>query len=76
MDFAAALAKFKDFLIAVLPHSPFQQYIAQWQGLQWLGWLNWFIPVRGCLQILASWLAALLVYYLYRIILRWIKAVS
>lgn len=76
MDFARALEKFKDFLIAVLPHSPFQQYIDQWRGLPGLSWLNWFIPVRACLTILASWLAALVLYYLYRIILRWIKAVS
>ena len=76
MDFARALEKFKSFLMAVLPHSPFQQYIAQWQGLRWLGWLNWFIPVKLCLRIFASWLACLALYYLYRIILRWVKAVS
>lgn len=76
MDFAAALEKFKAFLISVLPHSPFQQYISQWQNLPALGYLNWFLPIRSCLIIFASWLAALLVYYLYRIILRWIKAVS
>jgi hypothetical protein len=76
MDFSAALNKFKDFLSQVLPVSPFQPYLSQWRGLRWLGWLNWFIPVKACLIVFASWLAALVLYYLYRIILRWIKAVT
>lgn len=76
MDFAAALQKFKYALMHVLPVSPFQSFISQFHSLPWLGWLNWFIPVRACMTVFAAWLAALVIYYLYRIILRWIKAVS
>lgn len=67
--FAASLAK-------VLPLSPFQQYIDSFKNLPYLGYLNWFIPVGTCAKIGAAWLSAIALFYLYSIVMRWIKLIG
>ena len=66
---------FADALKSVLPLSPFQQFISEIGSFEYLGWLNWFFPVGDCLTVLSAWLTAIGVFYLYSIILRWIKAI-
>lgn len=65
-----------DLLTSVLPVSPFQSYIAYFRSWPYVGWLNWFVPVKGYLIVWASWLTAVGLYYLYAAVLRWIKAVE
>ena len=36
------LTKFLDWVLALLPHSPFQSFIKACSDLPSLGWLNWF----------------------------------
>ena len=74
--FQQLLQQFGQSLQAVLPLSPFRGYIDQIAVPEWLGVLNWLFPVSECVTILAAWLVAYGTYLLYRIILRWIKAVS
>lgn len=64
-----------EFLVSVLPLSPFQGFIDSIGTFEYLGWLNWFFPVGDCLQVLAAWVAVIGTYFLYSIILRWIKAI-
>lgn len=63
-------------LIQALPISPFAPYINQFAGLPGLGWLNWFFPVRGCLQVMAAWLTAVALFYVYSVIARWVKLIG
>lgn len=77
MDILSALwTAFSGFLESVLPVSPFAKYIDAFSSLPFLGYLNWFIPVKECLIIFATYLAAVALYYLYSIILRWLRAIS
>lgn len=70
-------AKFSEGLMSVLPKSPFIEFTHGGASLgQGLSWLNWFIDIPGLLQVFAAWLSAYAIYLLYRIVLRWIKAVS
>lgn len=63
-----------------LPISPFQRFIASWDGLttirQYLGYLNWFIPLSTIIDIMAIWLGAIAVFYMVMAILRWIRVVG
>lgn len=68
--------RFGDSLQTVLPLSPFRSLIDSIDLSDGVAWLNWFIPVNEMLSILALWLVAYGTYLLYRIILRWIKAVA
>lgn len=71
-----AVQKFGDFLMDVLPLSPFAQFYEVWTPPEYLGWLNWFFPVGFCLRVLAAWLGAITLFYLYSIIMRWVKVIG
>lgn len=64
-----------EFLVSVLPLSPFQGFIDSIGTFEYLGWLNWFFPVGDCLRVLSAWVAVIGAFFLYSIILRWIKAI-
>ena len=70
------LDKFLDMVLQVLPLSPFTDVIDELETLPYLGYLNWFIPVGRIIKIGTVWLTAVGLFYLYSIILRWIKAIE
>lgn len=76
MEFEAVFQKFSEALMQVLPLSPFQQYIDQFRSLPYLGWFNWFFPVGACLTVMAAWLVAVGLFYLYSILMRWLKIIG
>lgn len=63
-------------LLSVLPTSPFADFVDQFASLPWLGVLNWFFPVRQCLIVMAAWLAAITLFYLYSVVMRWVKLIG
>ena len=63
-------------IVQVLPTSPFASFIDQFSSLPWLGVLNWFFPVRQCLLVMAAWLSAITLFYLYSVVMRWVKVIG
>lgn len=63
-------------LVELLPTSPFADFIDQFSELPWLGVLNWFFPVRQCLIVMAAWLTAITLFYLYSVVMRWVKVIG
>lgn len=62
-----------------LPRSPFAPggYFANLNLDQTgLSWLNWFFPVGQCLTLTAAWIAAIVLWYMATIVLRWVKAIE
>lgn len=59
-----------------LPTSPFAGVAAEISGMQGLAWLNWFIPVGHIVQLMAAWVAAIALWYIAMVLLRWIKVIS
>ncbi len=76
--FLELMSKFKDAIISLLPLSPFAGFISEFKALnpEWLGWLNWFIPVKEILVVTATWLGAVALFYVYSVIMRWIKLIG
>lgn len=70
------LNAFLDWLLTVLPTSPFRTFIDTCSDLPALGWLNWFVPVGQMIAIAELWLAAIALFYMYSIIARWIRAIQ
>lgn len=70
------LEQFGDWVLQLLPLSPFKDVINELEAIPYLGYLNWFIPVGRILEIGALWLSAVTVFYLYSIVLRWIRAIE
>lgn len=63
-------------IVQLLPTSPFAPFVAQFSSLPFLGYLNWFFPVRACLQVMTGWLAAIALFYLYSVVMRWVKLIG
>ncbi len=64
---------FANAIISALPLSPFQPYISEFSSLPYMGYVNWFLPIGKCIIIGASWGAAIGLFYLYSIVMRWVK---
>ena len=60
----------------VLPMSPFQDAIAAFADLPYLGYINYFFPIGDCMKIFAAWLVAVGLFYAYSIIMRWLKMIG
>ncbi len=73
----------KNFLIstinvflAFLPDCPFEKYIQATVDNDVLKYINWFIPVQDFIAIGEAWLVSIGVFYLYQVILRWLKIIG
>lgn len=63
-------------IVNVLPQSPFAPFVEQFSSIPFLGYLNWFFPVRACLTVMAAWLAAITLFYIYSVVMRWVKLIG
>ena len=59
-----------------LPESPFKGVLSDFADNEVLQYINWFLPVGEIVGILALWLTAIIGFYAYQVILRWIKAIG
>lgn len=76
MQINQAFDKLVQQIVQVLPRSPFADFFDQFQNLPWLGVLNWFFPVQACLNVIAAWLGAITLFYLYSVVMRWVKMIG
>lgn len=70
------VTKFLDAVLSLLPRSPFVSFIDAMENLPFLSYLNYFIPISTFISIGEAWLVSVGVFYLYSILLRWIRAIS
>lgn len=70
------LTMFLDWVINLLPTSPFTRFINLLEDLPFLDYLNWFIPIGTFIAIGQAWLVSIGLFYAYSIILRWVKAIE
>lgn len=77
MDAMMQVAKgLLDKVINVLPTSPFSAYLDKFAAMPYLRYVNYFIPISDFIAIGETWLVAVGLFYLYSIILRWIRAID
>lgn len=70
------LDQFLSWVLALLPTSPFTSFLDSMETIPYLGWLNWFLPISEMIVIGEAWLVAIGTFYLYSVILRWVKAIT
>ena len=69
--------RFASWLLSLLPHSPFTSIKSFLKPIEpYLGYLNWFVPVDWILGVLVAWLGAIATFYIYSIIMRWVKMIG
>jgi len=70
-----ALGSVLNLIFSVLPNSPFKSFSNS--GVEeYLSNIAWLIPFPQIIFLLEAWLSAIIIYYLYQIILRWVKAIN
>lgn len=65
-------------IVEIFPTSPFVilDELSSTEIYSWIQMLNWFIPVTSFVGILETWLSCVAVYYVYQVVLRWIKVIE
>ena len=66
-------------VIQKLPESPIYTALQQSGGnpvQNWMGFVNWFVPFGTLSNILSLWCGCVAAYYIYQIVLRWIKVIE
>jgi len=71
----AGLAFALNVVLSILPSSPFAA-LNNTPVQQYLGYVNWFIPIYDIELELGAFCIAVLVYYAYGIVMRWIKVIG
>lgn len=67
-----------NLIFSFLPNSPFLNLISTYDMSvsKYMGYLAWFVPIKSMLGILITWLGCMLVYYIYSVVMRWIKLIE
>lgn len=73
-----ALVSFAVGVINLFPTSPFVilDEMSSSEFYEWLRMVNWFIPIDTFIGILETWLSGIAIYYVYQVVLRWVKVVE
>lgn len=73
-DLCELVSSFLSWLIGLLPESSLNVYESVPESVrQYLGWVNWFLPIHEITLMLAGWVAALLITYLVIIAMKFFK---
>lgn len=78
-DLSDSLVSLALQVLSFLPQSPFRPFIETFNDSQihlFLCYANWVLPIGRMITILTVWLTAVASYYVYQIILRWIKVIN
>lgn len=67
-----AIGSVLGLIINMLPDSPFIAMVEN-VDVGWMGVINWLIPIPVLLYQLSLYIMAVSVYYLIRLVLRWLK---
>lgn len=63
-------------VFSFLPVSPFKDVFTAMADNTVIQYLNWIIPVGELLSMITVWLGAIITFYAYQVVLRWIKAIG
>lgn len=63
-------------IFSFLPKSPFLGVMEYVGEIPYLEHICYFVPVAEIVSITTAWISAVAVFYVYQMVLRWIKAVS
>lgn len=70
-------SKVLSLIFFVLPDSPFIGFVSRNSTItNYLSYLSWLIPIKEIITVLVVWLSAMMIYYVYSIVMRWIKLIE
>lgn len=73
---ASVLSIVVDFFCAILPTSPFNEYMHYFSEFEYLQYINYFLPIDTFVAIMETWLVCVALWYAYgflKDIITWIS---
>lgn len=64
------------WIMTLLPKSPFIKFINALDSIPYLSYLNWFFPVSECIAVMEAFCAVVAVWYVYQAILRYLNMIK
>lgn len=64
---------FFKFLIELFPDDPFLSLLADFKGAEWLGYLNFFLPISFMVNSTMIWVAAVTTYRIIKVLVNFIQ---
>lgn len=66
-----------NIIFSFLPNSPFNSIVTYDLTIsKYLSNLAWLLPIKQIVSILGVWLGCMLIYYIYSVVMRWIKLIE
>lgn len=66
-----------NIVFSLLPDSPFLNISTYSLSInKYLPNLSWLLPIKQIIGILVIWLGCMLIYYVYSVVMRWIKLID
>lgn len=77
-DLSQSLIDVAYTVINIFPTTPFTiiDEMGNTVVYEYLQYVNWFIDFSTIMNIFAAWLTCVAIYYVYQIVLRWIKVIE
>jgi len=71
-------SKALNLIFSILPNSPFLEVSKNYDSSvsEYMPYLAWILPIKPMIAILVAWLSAMSIYYVYSVIMRWIKLID
>ena len=70
-------AEVLNIVFSLLPDSPFLNISTYSLSInKYLPNLSWLLPIKQIIGILVIWLGCMLIYYVYSVVMRWIKLID
>ena len=63
-------------IVSALPRSPIVWLQANEEIKLYLSYVNWFFPIYMVIPVVETWLLCIVGYYVFQVILRWVKAIE
>lgn len=74
-----SLVAFAVSIIEIFPESPFRGAIESVQDseiITILQYVNYILPIQQMITIFSMWIVGVALYYVYQLVLRWIKVID
>jgi len=69
-------SKVLSVIFSILPNSPFSSIPDNSSISEFMPYLAWILPIKSIVGILVTWLSAMSIYYIYSVVMRWIKLID
>lgn len=70
----SVIYQFFEMVLDLLPDSPVQEWILEFKDVEWLGYLNFFIPISFMVNVTSVWVGLLVSYRVIKVLISFVQS--